>query len=114
MGVAGTQLLGDILAGSVTGGGALLPMAVRSFGSSAQTARQSGADLGQQLLYGTGSAALSVATEKISNVAAPFKAAFGAGVLDDALSRLPASPMTAELSPSTKTRNFFQTRYMMG
>lgn len=90
VGVAGTQLLGDILAGSVTGGGALLPMAVRSFGSSAQTARQSGADLGQQLLYGTGSAALSVATEKISNVAAPFKAAFGAGVLDDALSRLPA------------------------
>ena len=67
-----------------------MPMAVRSFGSSAQTARQSGADLGQQLLYGTGSAALSVATEKISNVAAPFKAAFGAGVLDDALSRLPA------------------------
>ena len=46
VGVAGTQLLGDILAGSVTGGGALLPMAVRSFGSSAQTARQSGADLG--------------------------------------------------------------------
>lgn len=90
VGVAGTQLLGDILAGSVTGGSALLPMAVRSFGSSAQTARQSGADLGQQLLYGTGSAALSVATEKISNVAAPFKAAFGAGVLDDALSRLPA------------------------
>lgn len=90
VGVAGTQLLGDVLAGSVTGGGALLPMAVRSFGSSAQTARQSGADLGQQLLYGTGSAALSVATEKISNVAAPFKAAFGAGVLDDALSRLPA------------------------
>lgn len=90
VGVAGTQLLGDILAGSVTGGGALLPMAVRSFGSSAQTARQSGADLGQQLLYGTGSAALSVATEKNSNVAAPFKAAFGAGVLDDALSRLPA------------------------
>lgn len=87
IGAAGAQMLGDIAAGAVTGGGALLPMAIRSFGSGAQEARQSGATLGQQLAYGAGSGALSVATEKLSSVAAPFKKAFGAGVLDKAIEK---------------------------
>lgn len=85
IGAAGAQMLGDIAAGAVTGGGALVPMAIRSFGSGAQEARQSGATLGQQLAYGAGSGALSVATEKLSSVAAPFKKAFGAGVFDKAI-----------------------------
>ena len=37
------------------------------------------------LLYGTASGAVSIVTEKISNVAAPFKKAFGGGFLDKAI-----------------------------
>ena len=88
VGVAGAQMAGDIGAGLLTGGSALVPMAVRSFGGSAQEARRSGADLGKQLAYGAGSAALSAATEKISNVAAPFRKAFGAGVADKLAEKL--------------------------
>lgn len=81
-GVAGTQLAGDVGLALLTGGSALVPMAVRSFGGAAQEARQSGASLGNQVAYGLGSAALSTATEKISNVAAPFRKVFGAGAAD--------------------------------
>ena len=88
VGVAGTQLAGDVLLAALTGGSALVPMAVRGFGSGAQQARQEGATLGQQVAYGAGSAALSVATEKISNVAAPFRRAFGAGVADNLAGKL--------------------------
>lgn len=88
VGVAGAQMAGDIGAGLLTGGSALVPMAVRSFGGSAQEARRSGADLGKQLVYGAGSAALSAATEKISNVAAPFRKAFGTGVADKLAEKL--------------------------
>lgn len=83
VGVAGTQMAGDIGLALLTGGSALAPMAARSFGSGAQEARQSGATYGQQVAYGAGSAALSVATEKIANVVKPFAKAFGAGVSDD-------------------------------
>lgn len=86
VGVAGTQMAGDVGFALLTGGTALVPMAVRGFGSGAQEARQSGASFGQQTAYGAGSAALSVATEKLANVATPFKEAFGTGVLDKALS----------------------------
>ena len=88
VGVAGTQLAGDALLAALTGGSALVPMAVRGFGSGAQQARQEGATLGQQLAYGAGSAALSVATEKIANVAAPLRRTFGSGVLDNAISKV--------------------------
>lgn len=93
VGVAGTQLAGDALIGAllapVTGGAsALAPMAVRGFGSGTQQARQEGATLGQQVAYGLGSGALSVATERISNVAAPFRSIFGTGVADDLAGKL--------------------------
>ena len=92
VGVAGTQLAGDALIGAllapVTGGAsALAPMAVRGFGSGTQQARQEGATLGQQLAYGAGSAALSVATEQISNIGL-FRRAFGAGVADNLAEKL--------------------------
>ena len=90
VGVAGVQMGGDMALGALTGGSALPSMFVRGVGSAAQEARQSGATYGQQLGYGLGSGALSVATEKISNVAAPFKKAFGAGVLDQAISKATA------------------------
>lgn len=82
-GAAGVQMAGDIALGAVTGGGALLPMAARGFGGAAKEARQEGASLGQQLGYGAASAALSAATEKLSNLAKPFSAAFGKGFADD-------------------------------
>lgn len=87
VGVAGTQLAGDALLAALTGGSALVPMAVRGFGSGTQQARQEGATLGQQVAYGAESAALSVATEKIANVAAPLRRTFGSGVLDNAIAK---------------------------
>lgn len=86
VGVAGAQMAGDVAASAVLPGAGLALMTARSAGSSAQRARQSGATYGQQLAYGLGSGALSLATEKISNVASPFKKAFGGGVLDNAIS----------------------------
>lgn len=87
VGVAGTQLAGDALLAALTGGSALVPMAVRGFGSGTQQARQEGATLGQQVAYGAGSAALSAATEQISNIGL-FRRAFGAGVADNLAGKL--------------------------
>lgn len=86
LGVQGVQMAGDVAASAVIPGAGLALMAARSAGSSAQQARQAGANYNQQLAYGLGSGALSLATEKISNVAGPFKKAFGGGVLDNAIS----------------------------
>lgn len=86
LGVQGVQMAGDVAAGAVIPGAGLALMTARSAGSSAQRARQAGASYDQQLAYGLGSGALSFATEKISNVAGPFKKAFGGGVLDKAIS----------------------------
>lgn len=86
LGVQGVQMAGDVAASAVIPGAGLALMTARSAGSSAQRARQAGATYGQQLAYGLGSGALSLATEKISNVADPFKKAFGGGVLDKAIS----------------------------
>lgn len=86
LGVQGVQMAGDVAAGAVIPGAGLALMTARSAGSSAQRARQAGATYGKQLAYGLGSGALSLATEKISNVASPFKKAFGGGVLDNAIS----------------------------
>lgn len=88
VGVAGAQMAGDMAVGALTGGSALPAMFVRSVGSAAQEARQAGGSYGQQLGYGLGSGALSVATEKISNVAAPFKKFFGEGLADKAAGKL--------------------------
>lgn len=86
LGVQGVQMAGDVAASAVIPGAGLALMSARSAGSSAQRARQAGANYNQQLAYGLGSGALSLATEKISNVASPFKQAFGGGVLDNAIS----------------------------
>lgn len=86
LGTAGVQMLGDAALSTVLPGAGLAAMGVRSGASAAQTARQAGATYRQQVAYGIGSGALSVATEKIANVTAPFKKAFGGGVLDKAIS----------------------------
>ena len=75
-------------ASAVIPGAGLALMTARSAGSSAQRARQAGASYNQQLAYGLGSGALSLGTEKISNVADPFKKAFGAGLADKAAGKL--------------------------
>lgn len=87
VGVAGAQMGMDAALGLLTGGSALPAMFVRSAGSSAQQARRAGATHEQQVNYGLASGALSVATEKIGNAAAPFKKMFGKGFLDDVIDR---------------------------
>ena len=93
VGVAGAQMVADATLG---GGSALGPMFLRVFGGNSQeaaeTADKPGMSAAEQLdaqnrvlLYGTASGAVSIATEKISNVAAPFKKAFGGGFLDKAI-----------------------------
>ena len=99
IGAAGIQMGADIGTGLLTGGSALVPMAVRGFGGASQEARQDGATLGQQVGYGLGSAAVSVATEKLSNVVKPFAKAFGAGVSDD----LVESAISRAVSRAAKT-----------
>ncbi len=93
VGVAGAQMVADAALG---GGSALGPMFLRVFGGNSQEAAEaadkpsmSAAEQldaqNRALLYGTASGAVSIATEKISNVAAPFKKAFGGGFLDKAI-----------------------------
>lgn len=93
VGVAGAQMAADA---ALSGGSALGPMFLRVFGGNSQEAAEAadkpGMSAAEQLdaqnralLYGTASGAVSIATEKISNVAAPFKKAFGGGFLDKAI-----------------------------
>ena len=86
-GVAGAQMGMDIALTPFMGGSALFPMFMRSAGGGAQQARRAGATHEQQVNYGLASGALSVATEKIGNAAAPFKKMFGKGFLDDVIDR---------------------------
>ena len=87
LGTAGVQMLGDVALSTALPGAGLAAMGVRSGAGAAQTARKEGASYGQQVAYGLGSGALSVATEKLSSVAAPFKKVFGEGVLDKAITK---------------------------
>lgn len=93
VGAAGAQMVADTVLG---GGSALGPMFLRVFGGNSQEAMETADKPGMSsaehldaqnraLLYGTASGAVSIATEKISNVAAPFKKAFGGGFLDKAI-----------------------------
>jgi hypothetical protein len=88
LGVQGVQMAGDVAASAVIPGAGLALMTARSAGSSAQRARQTGATYGQQLAYGLGSGALSLGTEKISNVSKLFQKAFGRGLAEKAASKL--------------------------
>lgn len=88
LGVQGVQMAGDVAASAVIPGAGLALMTARSAGSSAQRARQAGATYGQQLAYGLGSGALSLGTEKISNVSKLFQKAFGRGLAEKAASKL--------------------------
>ena len=88
LGVQGVQMAGDVAASAVLPAAGLALMTARSAGSSAQRARQAGATYNQQLAYGLGSGALSLGTEKISNVSKLFQKAFGRGLAEKAASKL--------------------------
>jgi hypothetical protein len=88
LGVQGVQMAGDVAASAVIPGAGLALMTARSTGSSAQRARQAGANYNQQLAYGLGSGALSLGTEKISNVSKLFQKTFGRGLAEKAASKL--------------------------
>lgn len=60
-----TQMGMDAITGLATGGGSLFAMGVRTFGSGTQEARQAGADLDDQLLYGLATTAIELGTEKL-------------------------------------------------
>ena len=81
MGQSTLDALPAVLTGGATG---MIPFAVRSFGGATQEARQSGADLDTQLLYGTAQAAKEYITEKIFGLTLPQKmmGKAGAGSLD--------------------------------
>ena len=69
VGVGGTQLAADIGLGATTGAGLMAVMAARSYGGATETARQSGASIDKQIAYGVGTAGLTYATERLSNIA---------------------------------------------
>lgn len=89
VGVAGGQMAMDALAGG------LPSIAARVFGDSTQEAKETispDATTAERmegktkaLAYGAGSAAVSVGTEKLANIAAPFKKVFGNGMFDKAI-----------------------------
>ena len=78
--VAGTQMAGDIALGTLTGGSATIPMAIRGFGGASQQARQAGATENQQMLYGTANALKEAFTEKMFDGLAGIH---GKGTADD-------------------------------
>ena len=82
-GISGVSLLGDAAANALLPGSGLALTGARSFGSGAQEARQSGANLKEQTLYGLGSAATSMLTEKLGNTSGLLKSAYGSGLLKD-------------------------------
>lgn len=94
VGAGAVQLAGDIGIAAATGGSALIPMAVRSFGGAAQEAENAGAGLGKQIAYGGLSAATSLLTEKLSNVGSVLSKTYGKGVLDDTLKKATSSAIS--------------------
>lgn len=82
-GTALAQMAGDIALGTVSGGSAMIPMAVRSYGGSSQKARLEGASDDRAALYGLASAALETGTELLGNVGRISSKFFGGGAVDD-------------------------------
>lgn len=83
VGAGAAQLGADVALGVATGGGTMVPLALRSFGGGAQEARNDGATIDQQVAYGAASALTEVLTEKIFSVGKFQTKAFGKGTLDD-------------------------------
>ncbi len=91
LGINALNMAGDAAFAAATGGSSLLPMAVRSYGQSAQKARAEGGSVYDQVVYGAGKAAVEVLTEKMSSIAAPLKKIYGVGAVDDVVEKLISS-----------------------
>lgn len=74
----------DVGAAAITGAGSLVPMFARTFGSAASEARQNGASLDEQILYGTVKGGIEVLTEKMFDGLA---GAYGAGAADEVVEK---------------------------
>lgn len=74
----------DAAVAALTGGGSLASMGLRTFGSAAREARLQGADLDQQVLYGTVKAGVETLTEKMFDGVAKI---YGAGAADDIIEK---------------------------
>jgi len=94
------QLGGDIGAGVLTGGGATVPLALRSFGGGTMKARQEGASLKEQMTYGGLTALTELLTEKIGSVGRIQTKAFGKGGLDDIFEGVVAAAERAGKTPA--------------
>lgn len=70
----------DAALGRLLGGNSLIPMFIRSSGSASREARQDGANVDQQLIYGIAKGGIEVATEKLTDGVAKI---YGAGVADN-------------------------------
>lgn len=84
IGIAGSQLAGDVALNAALPGAGLAAMGVRSFGSATEKARNEGADMQQQFNYGVTAAAAEVLSEKLFDAAKLF----GGGGADDVVERI--------------------------
>lgn len=83
-GASMVQMGGDLAGNALLGtSGSMIPFAARAFGGGTMQARESGADLNQQIAYGAALAGKEVLTEKMFSIALPFAKAYGGGALDD-------------------------------
>ena len=87
-GISTGQSMLDAGIGALTGTG-MAPFVVRAFGGAAQEARRGGADLDQQLGYGTAQAAKEYITEKLFGLAVPqrISGSRSFGSVDDAIEK---------------------------
>ena len=85
--IAGAKIVGDLAIGALTGGSATIPLAIRSFGSGAQQARQAGASENRQIAYGAVTAAKEALTEKTFDGMARLYGRAAADDLVDAFAR---------------------------
>lgn len=90
-GIGLAQYAGDVGIGALTGGSAMVPMAIRGFGGGAQQARLEGADDGQAALFGLASAALESVTEGLGSAGRINSRFFGEGALDEIMEGMVAA-----------------------
>jgi hypothetical protein len=88
VGVEGLHLGSQIAANFAVPGAGIVLLGTRAYGNASAEARRAGATEEQAMIYGLGSAALEIVVERISNLAVPFRGAYGKGTFDDALEKL--------------------------
>ena len=84
VGVAGTQMLGDLAMNAIMPGSGLAAMGARAYGSSSLEARQAGANALQQVGYGLASAGVEMLTEKMFDGLAGL---YGGGAFDKTIEK---------------------------